>query len=746
MEEDFLITKKRRSRQYLSWLMNIFLSVVCLWFLTPASLLAGGSTASQSLKAKLEEKLNTQSNIQYEPYYLNADYQGADQPAAYAPQQQMAVYPAEQTIGGQRDENRQNARRSQPLTAPLTSSPMPGPMASHAIYNVKYTAELEENVVTVKGKIFFEVFKKAGWTQLPLVNSSVGLIDVKVNKGSSFVISQAGQYYLIVDKPGRYTLELEYLIKSARERENGPGSFSMDVIPAPIAQFELTMPEKDVQIFVEPAIKVELKAEADKTSAWAVLPNTNLINVRWSRALPKEEIAPVQLDPKLYVETSTHSSIGSGVIRSQSLMNYLILQTEVSSLRVALPEDVSVLEVQGQDLRDWKVSVKEPEGVQYLDVFLNFGVKGNYVLNLTYERNIAEGSGVVQMPWARALGVERENGFYGVSASTNVELATQDLEKVTVIDTKQLPSHLWMSASNPILLAFKYLNHPFNIAIEVTRHEEIPVLIAAIDSGHGLTLHTREGKVLTKITYLVRNNVKQFLRLDLPKEATVWSSFVSGKPVKPARDSQGHVLIPLETSRLQGENLTQFPVEIVYLDKGSLMNWVGQLRLSLPKIDIPINQLIWHVYLPDDYTYFNFDGDVRKVWAGPSQEAAGLAAFNLMKSAQRAVQGRLRSADDDIGDQFAQGMTYSIGGGELQVSKGVLPIKIDIPQQGQFFSFSKLLVVGGESPWLSVRYTAILNKAYKPVKFLIWFIVVLLIVRWIVRRLRRYRKPRESVQ
>ena len=725
--------------------LGLFL-VLALLFTFPQLSFAGGG-GEVSFKGKIQQKLSKNSNVQYEPYYLNNNYETqatapqapivADQSGQMDQLQQVdeGVVRRSGTAGGfQTSTSLEAAAANKPQEfwgnersdKKRNIAPAPGP--NYAIYNMKYTAELEENVVTVKGEIVFEVFGQ-GVTQLPLVSNSVGLIDVRVNKGASFVTSQGGKYYLIMHKAGRYNLDFEFLIKATREREHGPGNFNVDVISAPISQFEFTIPEKDTQIFVEPAIKVETKAEVNKTSAWAVLPNTNSINVRWTKALPKEEIVSVKLEPKVYAETSTYSSIGGGVIRSRTNINYSILQSEVSNLRIGLPEDVSVLEVNGADLRDWKVSTKE--GTQYLDVFLNFGVKGNYNLNVTFEKNIADGSGVVQMPWVKAIGVERENGYYGIAASTNVELAVKSSDKVTVIDTKQLPSIIWSSSTSPILLAFKYLNPPFDITIEMTRHEELPVLVAAIDSADHVTLYTKEGKLLTKATYQVRNNVKQFLRLDLPANSKIWSSFVAGKPVKPAVDKQGHILIPLEKSQFQGGDLTQFPVEVVYLTEGTALKSFGSLKMNLPQVDVPISEFYWSVYLPFDYNYFNFDGDVRKI-----------ASSGGYGGNRRGIQARMKDAAYDVvGQQYSSvssAVNFAQEAKEDMAVKGLLPITINIPQQGQFYRFSKLLVVEGESPKLTLNYTSAFAKA----RGLIKLVIFILIVVWLVRAFKKIRAKR----
>ncbi|MFH0791032.1 MAG: hypothetical protein V2A64_05310 [Candidatus Omnitrophota bacterium] len=669
------------------------LSIICaiglFAFLVPHILTAGG------IKEKVQQRINAPNKIQFQNEFMNT----ADNNMPCS-----EPLPAIEQTRGLEKRNRDNRNPAKPrdirqdlsqVQVEIEEITAPPVFSSYAIYKTDYKADIEEDVVTVKGKILFEVFKK-GWTQLPIVRSSVGLIDVSINRGTSFVIAQGDKYYLMIDKPGRYNLDLEFLIKASRERENGPGNFNFEILSAPISQFEFMMPETGVEIFVDPAIKVELKKEANKTTAWAVLPNTNAISVRWSKALPKETIAKVKLEPKLFLDTAAYVSVGEGIIRCQTSLNYSILQSEVSNLRLALPEDLSILDVQCKDLRDWKTSVKE--GTQYLDVYFNFGIKGNYSLNLSYERKIAEGSSVVEIPWIRGIGVEREKGYFGLAAATNVELEANKIEHASLIDVKELPSSIWSSTTNPILLAFKYVNHPFNIAIEVTKHAEVPVLVAAIDSAEYTSLQTDEGKNLTKAVYQIRNNVKQFLRLVLPKQAVLWSVFVTGRPVKPAKDKNGSILIPLEKSRFERESLTQFPVEIVYLDNTPKMRWLGSLKLCLPKVDIPVSKLNWEVYLPVDYNYFNFDGDIKE------------SKQRLYERMWTTESKKLEAAKDKMGYLLKESQTMGMGQSEQFAGQtnstltGTLPIRIDVPTQGRLYLFSKLLVTENENPWITMKF------------------------------------------
>ena len=699
-----------------------------IWFLlltVICCVVSGVAFAGGDFKAKIQRKMNDSRNVQY-----NLDYLGSRSGSQQISQDEGFALPAAQSVAvagainleanevAKSELRRYQDKDASLLRADTYQAPVLSP---YAIYKADYSAEIDEDVATVKGKVLFQVFH-SGWTQIPLVSNRAGLIDVSVNRGTSFVTTQNGKYYLMCDKPGKYDLVYEFLVKAARERENGPGNFSFEVMPAPISQFEFTMAETGVDIFVDPSIKLELKKEAHRTVAWAIMPNTQQLTVRWTKALPKETITAVQLEPKVYVDTTTSASFGEGVIRCTTTFNYSILQSEISNMRIVFPKNVSILEVQGNDLRDWKSSTKDAK--QYLDIYLNFGIKGNYSFSVVYEKKIGDGSQVAEIPEVTVKGVEREKGYFGIAAASNVELAVKKVENASAIDVKELPASIWGSTANPMLIAFKYLNHPYNIVVEVTKHEELPVLLAAIDSVQYTTLQTAEGKSVTKAVYQLRNNVKQFLHLWLPKGTTLWSAFVAGKPVKPAKDKSGSILIPLEKSQFSGEDLAQFPVEIVYLDKGAKMNFLGNLVLSLPKTDLPISSLSWSLYLPFDYAYLHFGGDVKEV---EGALPGGRSRFGRVASMKEAA-SQLSVSNFRKGAEEKQ----SRGGRDVQM-QGALPIKIDVPEQGRFYCFSKLLITENETPKLSVFFLYGVKQLLWLVGFLFKLAIFSLIVLFLLK-------------
>jgi len=276
----------------------------------------------------------------------------------------------------------------------------------------------------------------------------------------------------------------------------------------------------------------------------------------------------------------------------------------------------------------------------------------------------------------------------------------------------------------------------------------MPVLIAAIDTADFMTLTTKDGKLLTRATYQVRNNVKQFLRLGLPKGAVLWSTFVAGKPVKPAQDKNGSIMVPLEKSQLRGQSLSGFPVELVYLTEKSPMKIFGQLAIGLPKVDIPISEIQWTAYFPDEYTYFGFGGDVTPI---KGRARPFLPTLPTLASRTQRMEGRTRATSqydpyylqsgDKVDEDAIQYKSYEQEVRSIK-NKGILPIKVNLPARGETFRFSKLIVTEQESPVLTVRYVGIIKKITGPLSFLLVAGLFVLIL----ARLSFLRKNRKKIK
>jgi hypothetical protein len=163
---------------------------------------------------------------------------------------------------------------------------------------------------------------------------------------------------------------------------------------------------------------------------------------------------------------------------------------------------------------------------------------------------------------------------------------------------------------------------------------------ASIGLGETLLIVDANGAYRGQQTYQVNNTTEQFLEIQLPPGARLWTATVSGQPVKPtqvpgATDSD-RARIPLIKT---AEGDLDYPVVLKYgghLDSKKLRTIN---RLSFPfihtvNINVELSQV--RLRLPETYRWFDFDGSMRQV-EGEADYAADFLLYNR-RQAQRLLQ------------------------------------------------------------------------------------------------------------
>ena len=141
--------------------------------------------------------------------------------------------------------------------------------------------------------------------------------------------------------------------------------------------------------------------------------------------------------------------------------------------------------------------------------------------------------------------VEREIGYLAVTGDPSLELTpvADKLKGLTPVDEEEIPlkfRQLPPSVASqigrqtvPILFAFRYLQHPYELALNSVRHEEAEVVTAVVESCKLDTTLTREGSRITALIAQVRSRYQPFFEIRLPKKAQLWHALVNGVRVRP---------------------------------------------------------------------------------------------------------------------------------------------------------------------------------------------------------------------
>jgi hypothetical protein len=244
-------------------------------------------------------------------------------------------------------------------------------------------------------------------------------------------------------------------------------------------------------------------------------------------------------------------------------------------------------------------------------------------------------------------------------------------EQLSSVEVGELPRQLVLKTTNPILLAYKYVHTepPHRLALKVTRHSELEVLVATIEQAAYSTLFTRDGLAVTRAAFHVRNSRKQFLKVELPPDSRVWSVFVDGRPEKPAlEEGPGGEGAGLRVLVKMINSTDGFPVEMVYATVVPRVASLGEISGELPRPDMVVTHSRWDLFLPEGPRYGLPESNMDLLLPGVDVARSGMEA--------------LLSRDGDEG----------------RAAQSQQPLRIRVPTRGVHFAFEKLYANQGEEP------------------------------------------------
>lgn len=372
-------------------------------------------------------------------------------------------------------------------------------------------------------------------------------------------------------------------------------------------------------------------------------------------------VAPERKGGKFDAQVDTLVSIGEVTLKGSATIEINVKSGTLMALQLDLPANLNVLSLTGPSLRNFEI---KPEGAgQRIDVAFTQEMEGQFRLEVSYERILADNVSEVVVPAVAVNGAEVEHGRIAVEALTAVEVQASSVQQLSSVDVNELPQQLVLKTTNPILLAYKYVHvdPPFQLGLKVTRHKEIDVQSAAIENAHYRTLFTSDGLAVTKVDYTVRNTRKQFLKVALPADSEVWSVFVAGTAEKPALAGDGgdgaeqagpsDVLIKMINST------DGFPVEMVYATRLDAVGAFGSIASHLPRPDMVVTHTRWDVFLPAGLRYREPDTNMELISAGDEVQREDIEAS--VASADAQMVQPLRIAVPTVGVHYAFEKLYA---------------------------------------------------------------------------------------
>ena len=617
------------------------------------------------------------------------------------------------------------------------------------IESAEYTGTVAGQVLRVEARFDIRVLRD-GWTEIPLAlpGSTVTAVTVKKKSGETHIMPRNGFYAVTATKKGTCDIRVTFSVPLIQDSQfEGLG---LGIPQATFSTLSLFVARKDVELRPQDELYVERELDASRGGVKLVarLGAAERIDLRW-RTRPA---APVTVEPVLYGEVHSSVTIEEQLAQLMAVIDYRVTQGDVKELQVEVPSGINLLNVRGAGIDDWHLT--EAKDHKVLSVNLGNALKDTtYRLILEGEQTIEAGSTVYVLPGLRLVGVKQERGYLAVAQAGSIELSPDTLEGINRVDVKELPDLLRTGIGSPATLAFKYHQHPYHIALTLTRHQDHPVLAAIAERGELVTVLSRHGELLTRATYLIQANKKQFLEVLLPEGAALWSCLVGNKSVKPVKGTGNALMVPLAAASDAAQAVV---VELVYFERRPELVRIGQLKLQGPVLDVPTTVANWSLYTPQEIKFLRMSGNIDRgmvpaefleeslgqtvVASGgmserfngapkPSSLAHRRGSYGLLSKLGEA--GRSQASADAVGEQFEPQYARSLDedgkkdgsftshsqpeglpqmrlgpsqpktedrlaevvdslNSRLQET-GILPLKIRLPKTGNVYYFSRLM-------------------------------------------------------
>ena len=574
-------------------------------------------------------------------------------------------------------------------------TPPPAPPARATVSETAYHLTASEGLATGTAELAIDVLDD-GWVEVPLPASlfvraaRLGGRALAITDGRSMADGSAavGGRRILLSRRGRSLVTLDVAVPITETA----GNESLQLPPATggLVRATLTVARADVSIAASGGAIVARAAEAGGQRVVAHAAIGQALGLSWSR---RHEASGSSLPARIRGQLQHVVGLGeeTGLVTARVTVD--LLRGGLSAFTLRVPDGLVVNQVQGAHVADW-----DAQGAS-LTISLLDRIDRQTTVVVSGEFRPAA-SGRIDVPLLHLADAERETGAVAVEVLGAGEVTRHDARGLDPTDPSDL-GDLLTGRLSPAMVAFRYRGDRPDaeraLALILTRYAPQEVLLAAVDEARYRALVSEDGKALVEGRLAVRNNQRGFLALTLPSGATLWSVAVDGRPVRPGTGPKGSVLVPLPKRRA-GADAARVIVGVMYADKAAAWGPSGDWTLSLPAIDLPVQQMGLTVKHSPRYRLAPAPSDFHlQAIEPPLSEVLRLAAEK--DAAVRDLKAKVEAAQDEPEGHSIGGLVERFQREARGVrSVGTLPVLVAFPDSGPGLYLAAALTAEGAAP------------------------------------------------
>ncbi|HET9283774.1 MAG TPA: carboxypeptidase-like regulatory domain-containing protein [Candidatus Angelobacter sp.] len=470
------------------------------------------------------------------------------------------------------------------------------PPLPYAIKRADLKLSVTNNNVLGTVQMDGEVFSK-NETKVPLT-SGLTILNAK-EEGKSLPLEQEGSTATAI-LPGAAEFSVSLDTGLPLVIEAGRAAFTLPVPAAGSVRLSLAIPGDHSIVRISPGLITSRTTEKGQTLVEATLVPGQPASVWWITGVVAQTPV-VKHEVRFLSDVKTLVTINDEELRVAALADINVVQGDPTEFTVEFPAGYEITGASGVTVESSEVENGK------LVLYLNSSSPRTHELLISMERPL--NGAKADAPFLTFKDTQRETGEVLVEGTGAMELTATEGGGLKRMDLKEVNPYLRSLSRFPLQAAFRYHRQPTEtptLALDWTRFPDSNVLAAVAEQAVVTTLVTVEGRILTEIKLTIKNQAQPFLKVGLPKGATIVSADVAGERVKPVQGPDGN-RVPLLRAGFRPAG--PYEVSFVFMDSGTPFAKKGGSELVLPSMDVPISLLEWELFLPEQYKVKDFGGD-----------------------------------------------------------------------------------------------------------------------------------------
>lgn len=589
-----------------------------------------------------------------------------------------------------------------------------------------------------------EVLSENADIQVPLVDINASIQEVRVD-GRRTSLERGERFFKArLNSAGVHSISIRFLW--GEERDRFARQIRLLLPPAGPTRVDVLLPEVDIEAKLGQGTLLNTTESGSATRVLGYLDASGQVNLTWRRAPRYEQDRTVRLEASALALMTMDRTFVEGRVA----VAFTVLEGAVDRVDLVFPAGVELLSVEGDAVLQWFRAADRPDTVT---VFLRYLVDEKAELSVRYRSVRAPEDPDFVLPLPLALSDAPVPGLVGVQGLAGFDVNVTAVDGAERIELRDLPVELEALSSTPVRFGFRYNERP-SIRVSTKRLDDVSLTTAIADSLQASTVALEDGTDVTRLRIRMRNNTRQYLRLELPPSAELSHVAIDGASVRPGVGEDGTLLIPIQQSEnfgrrgryhvvTSGETLggiakdyyadpsewsrivdansvlsgpydlapgqslripfrdasvreSGFSIEVAYRMKRNGLAWFGSRQFNLPQLDVDVRSAVWHVYFPHRFEPLGFRSNLTQLTARRYDPLSRIRNFfgNALRVRNAWGAGKYKSILSQRRELYQK---------ESRVKQGTDDVLTRFPLVGRRLRFRRLLL-GTEQPMVWVRF------------------------------------------